>query len=94
MLVSLLVLMAFYVSAYIAVIDTTPFFVRTTNSLRIRGAKFIMHENGSVVLTAKPKYRIGGAWALTLFAPVHQIDRRVRPDIWELRLSELPPVVD
>jgi hypothetical protein len=28
-------------------------------------------------------YRIGGDWSKALFAPINELDRRIRPDYWE-----------
>lgn len=90
-LVGLLVGMALYLSSYLVLIDAAPFFVRTTNSIQIQASGGMTvtptDEGFAIVLSAKPKYRIGGAWARFLFAPLHKLDRRIRPEMWELRLQ-------
>ena len=32
--------------------------------------------------TCVARYRIGNDWAKAFFSPIHELDRRVRPDYW------------
>ena len=38
---------------------------------------------GKELDTFQPYYRVGDEWAKTIFSPIHDADRKVRPDYWE-----------
>ena len=39
------------------------------------------------------KYRCGDRFAVTLFWPLEQIDRRIRPDAWEPKFRQYSPYI-
>lgn len=46
-------------------------------------------KQGAVAVEARPMYRV--AWAGTLLAPAHHVDRLLRPGHWQLREGDLLP---
>ncbi len=42
-------------------------------------------SDGAVIIWSTdmvPEYQFGGDWSAILFRPIHEIDRRVRPEVW------------
>jgi hypothetical protein len=33
------------------------------------------------------KYRFGGEWSKRIFAPAHEVDRRIRPELWRFEVA-------
>jgi hypothetical protein len=63
----LVVLSASYVVAYCALVDRTELGVEC-----ILGGQFVL-----------VRYRFGGSSAESFFAPMHKLDRRLRPECWK-----------
>jgi hypothetical protein len=38
------------------------------------------------------EYRFGGEWSRSLFEPAHEIDRRLRPDLWRNELIRVSKI--
>ena len=52
------------------------------------GAYFAMMERKEIGHSPHVSYRFGEEWTEAIFAPAHDVDRRVRPDVWQ---NELDP---
>lgn len=65
-------MLAVYVGAYYAKVDSTQF-----SSVRSTRVRYL------------PDYGRGHRWLNPLFAPIHEIDRRIRPGVWSRPLEEI-----
>jgi hypothetical protein len=72
----LVLLAALYVGAYYAMVERTE---------HIHG--FMIGIGMRDPPTVKLKYRYGGEWSMAFFYPAHDIDRRLRPDLWRGELT-------
>ena len=71
-IVVLVVLAAIYGGAYLAIMQRDDYL---TSGVSLTPAPYVVYPY--VV------YRIGGEWSETFFAPAHEVDRCLRPDLWE-----------
>jgi hypothetical protein len=67
----LTLLLALYVGAYYATVEPFDY------------SAFISSRHPPPRGTPIPIYSFGGESAKTFFAPMHQVDRMLRPDVWE-----------
>ena len=69
----LAVVLVLYVVGYVATLDG------------VEDSHLSVRTGGSVTLyiTHEPRYRFGQRWCEGLFWPIHQLDRRLRPELWD-----------
>jgi hypothetical protein len=77
----IVVLAALYVGAYYAMVITrSQYLDRYMLSLKVS-------TKGPPIYRVAPEYRFGGDAAVRFFAPMHDIDTRLRPSIWEFSVK-------
>jgi hypothetical protein len=72
-------LAALYVGAYYAMVSRGPYLVPLT-PLDFKGGR--LFAKAGMLFDEEPEYSVGGVWSTAFFAPIHAIDRRIRPTFW------------
>jgi hypothetical protein len=75
----LVLLAALYVGAYCSTVSRGPY-LTPLKPLDFKGGR--LFAIAGMLVDEEPEYSIGGAWGTAFFAPIHAIDRRIRPAFW------------
>jgi hypothetical protein len=73
-------LLVTYGGAYLAIVEVPEFDDGTRSTIHFGD------EPALFVVT----YRLGGDWSRAFFAPAHELDRRLRPELWLFETSPPP----
>ena len=80
----LLAAAAAYIGSYYCLVRALPYYIPGSGGSQVTFVRMSMDSRG-LVGDLPPTYRVGGAYASSVYAPVHALDRMLRPHTWLVR---------
>jgi len=80
-----------YVGSYYCLVQAQ--WKKTLNSgvVQIRFGR-MSTDSASIVGEVLPTYRVGGGCAASVYSPLHELDRRLRPSTWTVTIQRQQPL--